>query len=50
VNRCGGAPGGQWMDEVLKGETHVSPSPFTISKIPSWESIVNDIRGILLPM
>jgi hypothetical protein len=50
VNRRGEAPGGQRVDEVLKGESHVSPSPFTISKIPSWESIVNDNRGILLPM
>ncbi|KAG6537290.1 hypothetical protein ZIOFF_002377 [Zingiber officinale] len=32
----------RWVQEVLKTEGHVSPSPFIISRIPSWKSIVND--------
>ena len=43
-------PGGQWVEEVLKIEGHASPSPFAVSKIPSWKSIVGDSGGIHLPM
>ncbi|KAK3152130.1 hypothetical protein QOZ80_2BG0154780 [Eleusine coracana subsp. coracana] len=50
VNRGTEAPGGLWVDEVLKKEGHVSLSPFSISKIPSWKSIVSDNRGIHFPM
>ena len=43
-------PGGQWVEEVLKIEGRASPSPFAVSKIPSWKSIVGDSGGIHLPM
>ncbi|CAN6243025.1 unnamed protein product [Urochloa humidicola] len=49
-NRATENPGGQWVEEVLKTEGHTSPSPFTISSIPSWKSIVSDNGGIHLPM
>ncbi|XP_072952625.1 protein SEMI-ROLLED LEAF 2-like [Typha angustifolia] len=39
----------RWVHEVLKAEGHVSPSPFIISRVPSWKSIVNG-QGIHLPM
>ncbi|TVU33475.1 hypothetical protein EJB05_25295, partial [Eragrostis curvula] len=50
VNRGTEGPGGQWVEEVLKTEGHVSPSPFTIFKIPSWKSIVGDKGGVHLPI
>ncbi|URE13514.1 Cyclin-related protein [Musa troglodytarum] len=34
----------RWVQEVLKTEGHVSPSPFVMTRVPSWKSIVND-RG-----
>ncbi|KAG2655962.1 hypothetical protein PVAP13_1KG045300 [Panicum virgatum] len=43
-------PGGQWVEEVLKIEGHASPSPISVSEIPSWKSIVGDNGGIHLPM
>ncbi|KAF8677049.1 hypothetical protein HU200_046507 [Digitaria exilis] len=49
-NRAPENQGGQWVEEVLKTEGHASPSPFTVSMIPSWKSIVNDNGGIHLPM
>ncbi|RLN07872.1 uncharacterized protein C2845_PM11G14300 [Panicum miliaceum] len=49
-NRAIENPGGQWVEEVLKIEGHASPSPFAVSKIPSWKSIVGDNGGIHLPM
>ncbi|CAL5060333.1 unnamed protein product [Urochloa decumbens] len=49
-NRATENPGGQWVEEVLKTEGHASPSPFTISSIPSWKSIISDSGGIHLPM
>ncbi|CAO2044524.1 unnamed protein product [Urochloa humidicola] len=49
-NRATENPGGQWVEEVLKTEGHTSPSPFTISSIPSWKSIVSDNGGLHLPM
>ncbi|CAD5177193.1 unnamed protein product [Musa acuminata subsp. malaccensis] len=36
----------RWVQEVLKTEGHVSPSPFVMARVPSWKSIVND-RGEL---
>ncbi|CAL9753850.1 unnamed protein product [Musa acuminata subsp. burmannicoides] len=36
----------RWVEEVLKTEGHVTPSPFVITRVPSWKSIVND-RGEL---
>ncbi|RWW63183.1 hypothetical protein BHE74_00029655, partial [Ensete ventricosum] len=36
----------RWVQEVLKTEGHVSPSPFVVARVPSWKSIVND-RGEL---
>ncbi|KAL6888652.1 hypothetical protein ACP4OV_009678 [Aristida adscensionis] len=44
------APGSGWAEEILKTESGVSASPFTLSKIPSWKSIVSDSGGIHLPM
>ncbi|XP_074571288.1 protein SEMI-ROLLED LEAF 2-like [Curcuma longa] len=32
----------RWVHKVLKTEGHVSASPFIISRIPFWKSIVND--------
>ncbi|PSS01816.1 Protein EFR3 B like [Actinidia chinensis var. chinensis] len=32
----------RWVQEVLKVEGHVSPSPETMMKVPSWRSIVNE--------
>ncbi|PAN03982.1 hypothetical protein PAHAL_1G032700 [Panicum hallii] len=49
-NRAIENPCGQWVEEVLKIEGHASPSPFAISKIPTWKSIVGDNCGIHLPM
>ena len=43
-------PGGQWVEEVLKIEGHTSPSPISVSEIPSWKCIVGDDGGIHLPM
>ncbi|XP_006648302.1 protein SEMI-ROLLED LEAF 2-like [Oryza brachyantha] len=44
------APGSQWVEQVVKTEDHVSPPTFTISKIPSWRSIVTDKGEIHLPV
>ncbi|OAY68047.1 Protein EFR B [Ananas comosus] len=38
----------RWVQEVLKAEGHVSPSPFIMSRVPSWRSIVD--KGVNLPM
>lgn len=35
----------KWVQEVRKGEGHVSPSPDLLTKVPSWRMIVND-KGI----
>ncbi|KAK8461736.1 hypothetical protein SEVIR_1G088700v4 [Setaria viridis] len=43
-------PGGHWVEEILKIEGHAASTPFTISTIPSWKSIVSDNGGIHLPM
>ncbi|WOK94081.1 hypothetical protein Cni_G02783 [Canna indica] len=32
----------RWVQEVLKTEGHVAPSPFIMTRIPSWKNIVND--------
>ncbi|EHA8590069.1 Protein EFR3 B [Cocos nucifera] len=32
----------RWVQEVLKAEGHVAPSPFVMSRVPSWRSIVNE--------
>ncbi|XP_057467859.1 protein SEMI-ROLLED LEAF 2 isoform X2 [Actinidia eriantha] len=32
----------RWVQEVLKVEGHVSPSPETMMKVPSWRTIVNE--------
>ena len=46
------AQGSGWTEEVLKAEGRASssPSPFTISRIPSWKSIVSDKGEIQLPV
>lgn len=35
-------PQSRWVQEVLKVEGHVSPSPDVMIRVPSWRSIVND--------
>ncbi|XP_021281776.1 uncharacterized protein LOC110414724 isoform X3 [Herrania umbratica] len=32
----------RWVQEVLKNEGHVSPSPDVLIRVPSWGAIVND--------
>ncbi|XP_026662768.1 protein SEMI-ROLLED LEAF 2-like isoform X2 [Phoenix dactylifera] len=32
----------RWVQEVLKAEGHVDPSPFVMSRVPSWRSIFNE--------
>uniref|UniRef100_A0A1D1ZEH0 Protein EFR3 B n=1 Tax=Anthurium amnicola TaxID=1678845 RepID=A0A1D1ZEH0_9ARAE len=32
----------RWVQEVLKIEGHVSPSPAAIARVPSWKKIVNE--------
>ncbi|KAK1614809.1 hypothetical protein QYE76_020326 [Lolium multiflorum] len=51
-NNCPGAQGSGRTEEVLKAEGRASPSPssFTISRIPSWKSIVSDKGEIQLPV
>uniref|UniRef100_A0A0D9VC54 Uncharacterized protein n=1 Tax=Leersia perrieri TaxID=77586 RepID=A0A0D9VC54_9ORYZ len=44
------APGSGWVEQVLKTEGRSYPSTFTISKIPSWKSIVSDKGEIHLPV
>ncbi|OMO71295.1 Armadillo-type [Corchorus capsularis] len=34
--------GTRWVQEVLKDEGHVSPSPDVLARVPSWGKIVND--------
>lgn len=34
--------GSRWVQEVKKNEGHVSPSPETLTRVPSWRAIVND--------
>ncbi|GMY18935.1 protein SEMI-ROLLED LEAF 2 isoform X1 [Fagus crenata] len=35
-------PQNRWVQEVLKNEGHVSPSPDITIRVPSWRTIVND--------
>ncbi|PNT65863.1 hypothetical protein BRADI_3g03650v3 [Brachypodium distachyon] len=46
------AQGSELADEVLKteGRVSLSPSPVTISRIPSWKSIVSDKGEIQVPV
>ncbi|KAF9664732.1 hypothetical protein SADUNF_Sadunf16G0048700 [Salix dunnii] len=37
-------PQSRWVQEVLKNEGHVTPSPEVITGVPSWRTIVNE-RG-----
>ncbi|KAF9593302.1 hypothetical protein IFM89_021058 [Coptis chinensis] len=40
----------RWVQEVLKVQGHVSPSPDVMTRVPSWRSIVNDKGEINVPM
>lgn len=40
----------KWVQEVLKGDARVSPSPDVIVSVPPWRSIVNDKGEINVPM
>lgn len=35
-------PHNRWVQEVLKNEGHVTPSPEVLRKVPSWRMIVNE--------
>ncbi|KAJ6300460.1 hypothetical protein OIU76_021285 [Salix suchowensis] len=37
-------PQSRWVQEVLKNEGHVTPSPEVITGVPSWRTVVNE-RG-----